>query len=118
MCPVLWVHIRLGGAHFKVYCADGKTDEFLENDEQLSWFVNKDGSEDGKTYTYVYTGGDNESNDMVTSDLVSDDEGKLILGKLTASHSHYLIETKAPDGYYLDTTPTKVGSSKNAVTMV
>lgn len=106
----------LGGAHFKVYCADGKTDEFLENDEQLSWFVNKDGSEDGKTYTYVYTGGDNEANDMVTSDLVSDDEGKLILGKLTASHSHYLIETKAPDGYYLDTTPTKIGSSKNAVT--
>ena len=99
----------LAGAKFQVYCGlEGNKDGENLTDDYLAHFLDKDASKNGDTYRYTHTG--NQPSGALAgniSTLEVDAKGKLILSNIIA-HPHYLVETEAPTGYYLDTTPIRV----------
>lgn len=108
----------LAGAHFQVYCGadlNGTLPELEE--ENLAHFLDKDASEKGNTYYYTHTGVHPDHAGLLgeRTTLEVNSDGKLLLGHMTPLHDHWLVETKAPAGYYLDKTPIRVSSDAQAV---
>lgn len=108
----------LTGAKFKVYCAadDGT---FVKDDDHLAHFLDKDSSPNGNAYMYAHTGvqeGGFQPGEV--QELQVDGSGKLILDRLSALHPHYIVETEAPKGYYLDSKPIKITVDMNKVNFV
>ena len=106
----------LKGAKFKVYCAN-ENDEFVKDDEHLAHFIEKEASENGDAYTYTHTG--NQPSGSIIGEckeLEVNEDGTLILNKLDTHHAHYVVETVAPEGYYIDESPIKISAEKDKVT--
>ena len=106
----------LSGAIFNLYCKPNNK-QFLDvNDENLARFFDKDASQSGTSYVYSHTGKGEDldlKGDIV--DLEVDENGRLDVERLGSSHEHYLVEKKAPDGYYLDKTPIKLKTETDKV---
>lgn len=95
----------LAGAVFQLYCKDA-----AGGAANLGHFRDKALSGDG-SYYWTHTGPTAGSHVIVPgteTDLAVNDDGKLILRNMDLAHPHYLVEMKAPDGYYLDKTPIEI----------
>lgn len=108
------VNNGLANAKFKIYCGAGENeDECIQTDKYLGVFAGKEASETGTTYVWSHHVGDEGANsgiiptDQGLTELVTDENGVLGISGLDMAHSHYLVETEAPEGYYLDSTPVK-----------
>lgn len=95
----------LAGAEFQVYCGTAGSDEPGElNKNNLAHFLPKAASENKDTYRYLHSGEQGRPVDD-TQTVVTNSDGRLILSNLSPEHLHWLVETKAPAGYYLDKAP-------------
>lgn len=111
----------LAGAMFRVYCGDSNG-VYVEDDKHLSIFADKDASENNNAYVWSHNKGDSESvnsgivdNDNGLTELTTDSKGTLAIEGLEATHKHYLVETQAPEGYYLDSTPIEFKADTSTV---
>lgn len=108
----------LTGAVFQVYCGDHTDNPPDLNDDHRAYFLDKDASTNGDTYRYTHTGVDPNHQGITGDicDLEANMDGKLILSNITPQHKHWLVETQAPAGYYLDSTPILINSLDTEVT--
>ena len=106
----------LTGAEFNIYCPDDQTGSLVMDDEHLAYFLDKDASENKDAYIYTHTGLNFSS--LLRgeeSTLQTNPDGRLVINGFAANHEHYLVETKAPNGYYLDQTPIRIDSNPNSI---
>lgn len=104
----------LAGAKFQVYCGVGENaDGTMLNEDYLAYFLDKDASENGDTYRFNRTGNSGLDRGELST-LEVNANGKLILSNIVA-HPHFLVETEAPDGYYLSTEPIRVDNKTGEV---
>ena len=108
----------LSGAEFKMYCGtdlSGVKPELTEANR--SHFLDKDASKNGNTYRYTHTGAAHPEGGFEgeIDTLTVNPDGKLIISNLAQAHDHWLVEAKAPEGYYLDTEPVQVNSKTGTV---
>lgn len=109
----------LAGAEFQMYCGGENGNPPEQEDDNRAWFLDKDASANGRTYRYTHTGKESISGirgDQHTLKIEAGDEGRLAVSGLLPAHDHWLVETKAPEGYYLDPDPVKVECSGDSVT--
>lgn len=70
----------------------------------------------GDTYMYTHTGGLPSGAALgEVTDLEVGADGRINPGNLAITHKHYLVETEAPGGHYLDKTPIEVEVQKDSV---
>lgn len=108
----------LAGAEFKMYCGSEVSGIKPQlTPENQAHFLDKDASKDGNAYRYVHTGSMHPQGDIAgeIDTLKVNSDGKLVINNVAQAHDHWLVETKAPEGYYLDTTPVRVNSRKGTV---
>lgn len=126
----------LAGAQFKVYCAAEETNfikklfatdddsrwKFDASDKYLGVFADKNASVNGNAYVWSHHFEDDQdnnsgivSNEDGLTELTTDAKGTLALDGLKSNEPHYLVETKAPAGYYLDKTPKLFQTNDNKV---
>ncbi len=105
----------LVGAKFQVYCED-PGNGFVKDEKHLAHFLEKEASQNQDTYRYTHTGVPPSGPvPGEVNELEVGDDGRLSLGNLSIAHKHYLVETVAPDGYYLDEDPIEVQVKRDDV---
>ena len=106
----------LADAKFKIY-SSGKNGEFIGDNGHLAYFLPKEASENKDAYTYTHTGDQATGSIKGTeSELEVNGDGTLILNRLMPNKIYYAVETKAPNGYYVDESPIKITVEKDKVT--
>lgn len=83
--------------------------------------MEKGASASGNAYVWSHNLKNNDDeaidpiDDITTDTVYTDENGKLVLNGLKDSEVHFLVETEAPEGYYLDTTPIQFQTNENTV---